>query len=55
MKAGHFKELLSIPTLVRKYQARWEVCVVGKTCSYYWPEKVSLRNFKGTFECQSNE
>jgi hypothetical protein len=45
MKYGHFKEFPDVPTLVRKYQAQWEVCLVGKTCSYHWLEKSSLRNF----------
>lgn len=45
MNHGQFKEFPYVPTLVRKYQALWEVCLVGKTCSYHWLEKSSLRNF----------
>ena len=45
MKHGHSKEFPRIPTLVRKYQVWWEVCLVGKTCSYHWRDKASLRNF----------
>jgi hypothetical protein len=45
MKTGHFKEFPYVPTLVRKYQAQWEVCLVRETCSYHWLEKSSPRNF----------
>jgi hypothetical protein len=45
MKYAYFKEFLSVPTLVRKYQAPWEVCLARKKCSYYWLKKSSLRNY----------
>jgi len=45
MKRGHFKRFPRVPTLVRKYQARWEVCLSRKTGSYYWLEMSSRRNF----------
>ncbi len=37
MKDNQFMLLPQIETLVRKYQARWEFCLDGKTHSYYWP------------------
>jgi hypothetical protein len=45
MNPGHLKEFPGVPTLVRKYQAPWEVCLVKKKCSYYWLKKSSLRSY----------
>ena len=35
MKASVFMQLQNIAALVRKYQARWEVCLDRKAHSYY--------------------
>lgn len=35
MKDSQFKQLRDIPSLVRKYQIRWEFCLDRKTHSYY--------------------
>jgi hypothetical protein len=45
MKHGQFIKFPRVPALVRKYQARWEVCLDRKTCSYHWLKKSSLGNF----------
>jgi hypothetical protein len=45
MKVAQFMQSPRVPALVRKYQARWEVCLGNKTCSYHWLEKSSLGNF----------
>jgi hypothetical protein len=55
MKHAHINEFPRVPSLVRKYQALWEVCLVEKKCSYYWPDMSSLANFKGYVLRQSSE
>lgn len=44
MKGNHFMHLQSIVGLVRKYQSRWNFCLVRKTHSYYWPGESAPRN-----------
>ncbi len=55
MNHGHIEEFPRVPNLVRKYQARWEVCLGRKTCSYHWPEMSSLGNLLGNASRQTSE
>ncbi len=55
MNHGPAKEFPRVPSLVRKYQANWEDCLVVKTCSYHWLEMSPLREFKGNVSRQFSE
>jgi len=44
MKGNVFMQLESVASLVRKYKARWEFCLVKKAHSYYWRRKLAQRN-----------
>jgi hypothetical protein len=44
MKGNVFMQLESPATLVRKYQIRWQFCLVRKAHSYYWPGESAPRN-----------
>jgi len=39
MSVNQSAHLPCIAALVRKYQDRWQVCLDGKTHSYYWLEE----------------
>jgi len=40
MSANPYPQLPGVAALVRMYQDRWQVCLVGKAHSYYWLEKL---------------
>jgi hypothetical protein len=44
MKGSQFMHLPCVAALVRKYQARWQSCLVEKTHSYHWPGSSAKRN-----------
>jgi hypothetical protein len=37
MNAAPFMQFSLMAALVRKYQDRWQFCLVSKARSYYWP------------------
>jgi hypothetical protein len=55
MNHGPTKEFPRVPSLVRKYQSNWEVCLVAKTCSYHWLEMSPFREFYGNVSRQFSE
>ena len=55
MNYGLTNEFPRVPSLVRKYQSNWEICLVEKTYSYHWLEMSPIGEFLGNLSRQFSE